>query len=350
MKTWDEIASEVNRVEALCKAWEDDDQTPLVEYEGRNVRAVSQQLDRAWSELYDGVCGPEVEPEAYELVMALDAWIDCVDRFRDDTRANPGGTDAMWKAWTEVLAFAKRKPVAQMLEGICYLSRVQKCSPSQIAKIYEWKDEFGQPDTRRVLAVIESGNEEPVVSPHWQRQRERIAEKWEARESRVRQTVAEPIKVDKAAPKIAPESIETLLEQNVSSRQIARMKNIDQQTVLDYARELGLPVDGQQPPPAMTPEQHLSRVRETENQRLAEAKAYTNAQAEKQRQIEKNGGPNTYTEIGNYKEQVRQMALDGCSKQQIVQGLQAQHPEKCKPSSVAQIMAALEREVAASQE
>lgn len=345
MRSWKEIAAAVKNVEDLAKAWENDDQTPMVEFEMREVRAVSKKLDRAWSELYDLVSSGEIDPIAYPLVMAIDAWIDEVDRFRDSHSANPGGSDELWKAWGEVLILTKREPVPQMLEGIGYLIQVQKCSPSQVAKIYEWKDEFGQPDARRVLQVIQSGQgDEPTVSPHWVRYCEKNAELWEARSSRKRQVVKEVVS-QPDTPFIAPESMETLLEQNVPSRQIARMKNVDQQTVIDYARELGMIVDGQQPAPAMTPEQHLSRVRAAEVEQINNAKSYAaGAKANGE-----NDTPDTHHSLNNYREQVRQMTLDGCSKQQIVQGLKSQHPDKAKPGSVAQIMAAIEREVAATE-
>ena len=105
-------------------------------------------------------------------------------------------------------------------------------------------------------------------------------------------------------------------------------------------------VDGQQPPPAMTPDQHLTRVRLAENEQLAQAKAYAGAAYDS----EVDNEVNTHESLNNYREQVRQMALDGCSKQQIVQGLKTQHPDRAKPGSVAQIMAAIERESAATRE
>ncbi len=344
MRSWKEIAKAVKKVEALAKAWESDDQTPMVEYEMKEVRAVSKKLDRAWSELYDLVASGEIEPIAYPLVMAIDAWIDEVDRFRDSHTANPGGSDELWKAWGDVLVLVKREPVPQMLEPIGYLIQVQKCSPAQVAKIYEWKDEFGQPDARRVLEVIQSGQEsEPTVSPHWTRTCQKNAELWEARSSRKRQVVKEVV-AEPDIPVLAPESMETLLEQNVPSRQIARMKNVDQQTVIDYARELGMIVDGQQATPAMTPDQHLSRVRNAEIEKREEAKSY----AAGAKASEDSSTPNSHYALNNYREQVRQMTLDGCTKQQIVQGLKTQYPERAKPGSVAQIMAAVEREAAAT--
>tara|TARA_R110000751_G_scaffold78820_2_gene159085 strand:- start:3088 stop:4134 length:1047 start_codon:yes stop_codon:yes gene_type:complete len=348
MKTWDEIANQVAKVERKCKEWETDPETPVVDFELQETRAISQKLDRAWSELHDTVCGPDIDPEAYKLVMALDAWIDEVDRFRDSMSANPGGTDELWKSWANVLTYAKKKPVAKMLEGISYLTRVQKCSPAQIAKIYEWKDEFGQPDTRKVLAAIESGNDDPTVSPHWKREVKATSELWEARTSRLRQKKREPQKeITSDRPVIAPESLDTLLEQNVPSRQIARMKNIDQQTVIDYAREIGSIVDGQTPPPTMNAEQHLSKLRQAENIKLEAAREHSKEQQSKNSLSD---GPDTYQQLGNYKEQVRQMAFDNCTKQEILQGLKPQYPDKCKPGSVAQIMAAMDREVGASQE
>ena len=347
MRTWDEIAAAVKATEKACKDWETDEQTPMVEHKMREVRAVSAKLDRQWSELYDLVTGGEIEPIAYPLVMAMDEWIDEVDRFRDSTTANPGGTDELWRAWKVVLELVKRKPVPQMLETIDYLINVQKCSPAQVARIYEWKDEFGQPDSRRVLEIFQSGEEQPpTVSPHWTRLCEKNQASWEARTSRQRQSIAEPVRQLEAVPVVAPETIDTLLEQNVPSRQIARMKNIDQQTVIDYAREVGMVVDGQQPVPAMTPDQHLSRVRNAESTRLAEAKAYSAPANTSDEPLT----ANTHASLNNYREQVRQMALDGCSKQQIVQGLKSQHPDRAKPGSVAQIMAAITRESAATSE
>jgi len=350
MRTWDELSKAVLDVEQQCVKWESDPNTPLVEHELNQVRAVSAKLDRAWSTLYDLVSSGEIEPLAYTLAMSLDAWIDEVDRFRDSNNANPGGTDSMWKAWREVVLLAKRKPVPLMLETIDYLVKVQKCSPIQVAKIYEWKDEFGQPDARRVLASLEAGNgHEPVVSPHWRRECEKNAKLWEARSARQQQVIAVPLPEKQTLSVMAPESMEMLLEQNVPSRQIARMKNVDQQTVIDYARELGMTVDGQQPVPAMTPDQHLSRVRNSENERLAEARAYAAKEAKGDAgPNDEAPGPDTYAHLNNYREQVRQMAFDNRTKQEIVQALKTQYPDKAKPGSVAQIISAISREVAAT--
>lgn len=351
MRTWEEIAEKVKETENLHREWEDDASTPTVEFERREVIAVTQKIDRAWNELYDLVDGQDAEPAAYKLVMLMDDWIDEVDKFRDNPRANPGGTAELWKAWDEVKLHAKQKPQPQMLESISYLARVQKVTPRQIAKMYLWKDEFGDPDTRRVLDVIESGIDEPTPNPSWQKAQDELKDQWERRQSRKRQdrtVVEKPKQTDPI--RIAPESMETLLEQGVPSKQIARMKNVDQQTVIDYARELGVPVDGVVPGPSLTPEQHLSQVREKENAQLAAAKEHLKTAADAAEARERDGEINTYSEIGNYKEQVRQMAFDGCTKQQIVTHLKEQHPDKCKPSSVAQIMAAIEREAAANGE
>ncbi|MFZ9077516.1 MAG: hypothetical protein ACO23H_03210 [Alphaproteobacteria bacterium] len=349
MRSWDEISTAVKETENLHQQWDKDEESPTVTFEYREVKAVSQKLDTQWSNLHDLVCVEKIEPAAYELVMAIDTWIDEVDKFRDDIHSNPGGTKELWQSWDQVLQLAKERPRPLMLEGINYLAKVQKCSPQQIAKIYEWKDQFGQPDVRRVLAVIETGVDEPTVSPHYQRKIDRIAKLWEARQSRTRQVIESPVP-EKPLPVVAPESIEILLEQNVPSRQIARMKNIDQQTVIDYAREIGMVVDGHQPPPSMTPEQHLANVRINENEMLKEAKEFKAQIANVAEAHNVKLRPETYESLNNYKEQVRQMTLDGCTKQQIIEGLQNQHPKRTKPSSVAQIMAAVEREAAASQE
>jgi hypothetical protein len=349
MKTWENIAERVRKLESLHKQWETDAATPTVEHDRQEVRAVSQKLDTEWSNLHDYVAGGDIEPEAYELVMALDEWIDEVDAFRDAYDANPGGTRELWEAWQTVLLHARSKPRPQMLESISLLARVQKVSPSQIAQIYGWKDAYGQPDINRVLDALQNNDDPPTVSPVYLAKRKKIDDAWERRQNRQRQTATEPVKQTKAVS-VAPESIETLLEQNVPSKQIARMKNIDQQTVIDYARELGVIVDGQTPPPALTPDQALSAIREAENERLQEARKLT---AEKQKAAETReaeGQINTYADLNNYREQVRQMAFDGCTKQQIIAGLKEQHPDRCKPGSVAQIMSALEREAAANGE
>lgn len=351
MKTWQELSNRVRELEREHLAWENDDAAPTVEFQRREVKVITQKLDREWSLLCDEIQGGvKIEEVAYSLVLALDEWSDEVDKFRDDHHANPGGSESLWKSWQKALLHAQREPRPIMLESISYLARVQKVTPVQIAKIYHWKDEFNQPDTRRVLSVIESGEDIPTVSPHYLKMQEELREKWEKRQSRKQQNkavVEKPIRTD---PIIAPESIALLLEQGVPSKQIARMKNVDQQTVIDYAREIGVPVDGQAPNPSLTAEQHLTAVREKENEQLSEAKKYMKERQEAAAMREANGEINTYQEIGNYKEQVRQMAFDGCTKNQIVTLLKEQYPDKCKPSSVSQIMAAMEREAAANGE
>lgn len=350
MKSWKEIAHEVRSVEQMCVEWENDVETPTVEFERREVKAITQRLDMAFSGLHDSVCSGEIDEMAYDLVMTIDEWSEEVDRFRDSTSANPGGTREMWDAWAKVVAKATTEPVPHMLEAISTLARIQKCSPLQIAKIYEWRDEFGQPDANRVLMLIESNTDVPTVSPHWLRSQDKIKQKWEARQNRMRQQKTETPKPMPKYPVVAPESMELLLNQGVPSKQIARMKQVDQQTVIDYARELGLPVDGETLAPPMTPDQKLGALRESENARLSEARQEQRQKQDAADRMEAEGTINTYADLGNYKEQVRQMAFDGCSKQQIVASLKEQYPDKCKPGSVAQIMAAMDREAAANQE
>jgi len=351
MKTWQELSNRVRELEREHLAWENDESAPTVEYQRRDVKVITQKLDREWSLLCDEIeGGVEFEETAYPLVLALDEWSDEVDKFRDDVHANPGGSENLWKAWQKALQHAQREPKPIMLEAISYLARVQKVTPAQIAKIYHWKDEFNQPDTRRVLIAIESGEDVPTVSPHYKKMQQDYRDKWEKRQSRKQQTKASVEKPIRTDPIIAPESIETLLEQEVPSKQIARMKNVDQQTVIDYAREIGVPVDGQAPSPSLTAEQHLTAVREKENKQLHEAKKYMQEKQAAASMREQEGEINTYSEISNYKEQVRQMAFDGCTKNQIVTLLKEQYPDKCKPSSVSQIMAAMQREAAANGE
>lgn len=350
MKTWQEIANRVYEVEAMCDAWEKDNDMPTVEYKRQQVKAITKQIDSAWSDLHDFVCSGDAEENAYELVMAIDDWMDEVDRFRDDYTANPGGTEEVWKAWDRVQQLAIEEPVPVMLEAISTLAVLQKCSPLQIAKIYEWKDRFGQWDQGRVLQAIESNQDYPTTNPHWQRRRDKIKADWEARQNRERQQKTETPAPSKKFPKIAPESMETLLNQGVPSKQIARMKQVDQQTVIDYARELQIEVDGEIPAPMQTPRQALSDLRETENKALSNARKAKAEQKQKAQEKEEKGEINTYADLNNYREQVRQMAFDGCTKQQIVSNLKTQFPDKCKPGSVAQILSAMEREAAANQE
>lgn len=350
MKSWDDIAKRVREVEQMSVDWENDVETPTVEYERRQVKAVTQKLDRSWSDLHDFVCGGEIAEEAYELVMLMDDWIEEVDKFRDDNNANPGGTKELWDSWAKVVGKAAQKPQPQMLEAISTLARIQKCSPMQIAKIYEWKDEFGQPDTNRVLGLIEANTDVPTISPHWHRYQEQVKAKWEARQNRMRQQKTDTPKPVTNYPLVAPESMELLLTQGVPSKQIARMKQVDQQTVIDYARELNLPVDGETLPPAMKPDERLSAAREADNDLLKEARRERREKQQAADKMEADGEIDTYSQLNNYKEQVRQMAFDGCTKQQIVSLLKEQHPNRCKPGSVAQIMAAMEREAAANQE
>jgi hypothetical protein len=248
----------VQRLKDTITAWENlpITQAPTTLWRGTPRKQVSQEIEQAAAELFELVNRQDIEESAYPLVLAIDhlddtflAWADMCVQAAD--RADPAGSPEVWGAWTVVLQECTLRTYS-LPEPISALTGAKPpVAPNQIAKIYGWYDENGQPDTQKVQEeVTEPGKHfkpKEWVHPSQRRFQEQKRKEWAERAKRlasVKQTAKAATRPDAPPKREAPESIEDLIRQGVNSTQIAKMKHTTVAEVRALAAELGIPIDG----------------------------------------------------------------------------------------------------------
>lgn len=250
MVTLKKILEGVVVLQRAVTQWENDGSAPVVNWRGSPRRAVSEDIQQAAVALFDLVDRLDVEPDAHALVLAIDAFDDAFTRWAEDCQRRPDQTDpsggtTVWTAYAAVLS-ATKPPVYRKPEPIQALV-AQHVPYAQIAKIYGWRDAAGAPDLHKVQEEITAPGThyKPAewVHPAQRRHEAEIAERWSVRTERLGagrrdNSAARPERRE------APESVEQLIRQGVSSRQIAKMKRISEEDVRAMAAEMGVPLDG----------------------------------------------------------------------------------------------------------
>lgn len=354
--TRSELVGEIKGIEAIIAQWSENPEAPTDFHAGRQVRVISQLMSERWDNLGEMVAVDAVDDGAKRLVLLVDEFHDQLGRFEDKassgaSNVDPGGSTELWQAWENLItAAAQRAPEKKRIEPIAEL-KAQDVPVRQIAKIYDWFDRHGEPDVQKVYEELENPGThyDPAThrTSHERKYDRQLAADWEARSSRRAVSGDERGPKSGRIPDPARESIQDLLEQQVSVKQIAIMKRVDEQTILDLARGLGINTGISAPPPALTPITEHERRLSVEKQRVEQAgiRAQQNARADR---AAKNGAAadddpaakavprpavdeisilETYAESDNAREQVRQMTWDGVEPDQIHEALAPQHPE-----------------------
>lgn len=241
-----EVAEFVQRAKQAVDAWRSQD-IPVVSWRGATVKSMSESVLEALDSLAEMACKCEnVEPDARSLVLAADAlaeellaWAAAVEV--DPQAVNPAGNQELWVAY-EAIMEALVEPPRRLPEPINELTD-QGVSLEQIAKIYGFFDEHGRPSARMVLEEKEKPgthyNSSTWVEPARRRRQSEIDERWKDRKP----VTYEALTGQRERP-VAPETIEELLAQGVSAKQIAKMKNLTESQVKEFAAELGVVADG----------------------------------------------------------------------------------------------------------
>lgn len=249
--------------------WESQD-TPVVRWRGSARKAISGALIEVWYNMIEAVSTMDVADDAKLAVLAIDEfetiledWATKCDLTPED--ADPKGTHDLWVAWRtigESLAVVNHKkpePIQQLV--------VEKVSDRQIALMYGWKTEAGEPDVEKVREEKkEPGkhlNLDTWVHPSEAKRKAEISEKWDKRTDYLAtKNVSSQVKKD------APESLDDLIRQRVGSEQIARMKGVTLDEVRRRAAELKIPLDGQFIP-SVSPDDKMQEMRDAEAEREA---------------------------------------------------------------------------------
>lgn len=242
-----EIVRAVNKVEEAIGWWRTDSEAKIMR-RGRPVKVISQQLFDEFDKLTSAAAEPNdgFHEAAFPIMLALTDWAGKWIKFTDESKAgadvSPSGSPELWSAWDAVLnvrelvKFRKPEPIEQLVkrDGV----------PSwQVAKIYGWKDSQGSDDVTRVQEELEKPGThylpEKWIHPAKSAYDAEIKVRWDKR-TPVAAPVALPDGRSIEAAKIAPEPLDTLIQQKISIEQIAMMKGISVQDVERRAQELNV--------------------------------------------------------------------------------------------------------------
>lgn len=268
-KTRAELLEKLSLFEEVHSAWVDIDISKrgpdnelnglAVEFNGRIVKSVSEEVEEAIADIADFVMDNNFELRAYRLVMAVDGFIDEVFAWyqalnRQDTQAAPDGSIAMWNAMDH-FANAMREKAYRLPEPLSQLvTSKPPISYAQMARMYGFFDAAGNPDTLKLSEEIDEPGRhydpKTWVHPDKAEDQRRLETLWIERSSKfedrkqVNLKAEEPGTIDPSSwgDPDAPESIEELLRTvpTISTDQIARMLKIDEEVVKETAIELGI--------------------------------------------------------------------------------------------------------------
>jgi hypothetical protein len=242
-----------DRFTKLIKAvhdWERNDSSDiLVPWMQSRVKGFSQSLEIAFETFLDETAdaGRDVAPDARLFICRIDQLAHEYDRFKrgiaeESPSCSPGGTDGLWRAFRNVEeAFkqtqnlAKPQPVRQMLEdGVTVM---------QIATIYGWIDEYGNPDVEKVYQ--EQANPgthfdpKTWVHPALKSRQSIINEEWQARTLQHPNGRRKVFTLEEFKPKSnwVPPSLESMVQAGAPAEQIAQVHGITVTEAQDLLNE-----------------------------------------------------------------------------------------------------------------
>jgi hypothetical protein len=281
------------------------------------IKAVSEAVANSLEALFAKVGTLDIATDAHAIVLAIDAFNDRYDEWAELSElspemSSPKGSPEMWAAWGDVMRSLPERP-AKRLETIAQLD-LEKVSDRQIALMYGWKQADGSPDVNKVreerAAPGTHYNAAEWVNPQYAKEDAEIAAKWSERAIRI--TSVESI----AEAKMAPETLDDLIRQDVPSKQIAMMLKIDIEEVKARARALNFPLDGQFVP-SVSPHDRMQDIRD--------------ADVEKRRKLQELAAADSATraaetDVATMPERILSLAADGQNPKQIAKLLSDDYP------------------------
>jgi len=315
------LKAAIDDINDIVTAWDKGDE-PTAIHNGVAVKCLPEQVETQFAALISMAATPDVAEDARETVLALDEF---AQAFRvwseqagiDFDSVKPIGSDEMWSTWTQVNATLKPRP-RKLPERFADLDRSQVPLRQQ-ALIYNFRLPNGEPDLTKLKEEKDSPgkhyNPETWKSPSDERREREVADAWGRRDhyyfAGVFAGYLEPESDDAqrgTQQRIAPESIDHLLDIGVSYDQIARMKGVTVAEVKRHAAAVGFSV-------------HLDT---TADPTLAamEAEQERDQQKEEQAELEANSHP----EIADRDLRIIACSAEGMNYKQIAAALAGDYP------------------------
>lgn len=312
------LAAKIDQTNEAIQDWNDSPDPNLkIVFRGQEVAAVSEQIYKELTELFEMTLTSDVEDVAKPIVLAIDdldaeylGWLESVET--DPEMCNPSGTRELWAKWdavVEALNVAKTPlPLPEPVKAL----QVSRVGLQQIAMIYGWKDSAGNWETWKVQEEIDTPGKhydaKTWVHPTLKRRLASVADAWRTRSR------ASGNEDAKASKREAPESLEELIRQGVPSAQICKMKSCTPDEVKAEAARIGVPLDGQL----------VARVKHVDPRMEAiELEAEIKAEA----QSAMNAEPKPITD------RLRELAARGDSPERIAEILRSENPSM-KPANI----------------
>lgn len=219
---------------------------PLVEWNGIRVKAISESCFDSlvdlckFSAVENADCSEK--PQDREAILALDEFTRKFSEFQQrvattDPTCNPGGTHEMWMALMVLREKVFTPRELKPLESIRRLVEIERVPSPQICQIYGWIAEDGAFETWKIDEELADTGKHSTKDPEWiapdhARYFEQIEATWSNRmpiadflteEEQQFLNRSSKKKRSRSQPD-APESLDELILQGVSTEQIVRMK------------------------------------------------------------------------------------------------------------------------------
>lgn len=315
-----ELSRRVRAVAEVVQWWRTSSGS-LAPYRGREVKAISQEVFEALDKLarIGAMQNDAFHEAARALALAITdfakAWVLYTDRVQAGDDVTPGGDSSVWNTF-DLVVQACDKPSFRHPEPIQQLIHQDKVEAWQVAKIYGWLDDRGNPDPRMVQEELDKPGThyDPKTWKHPAQKllEAEVAAKWSTRTPAVVPESLEEIEEAAAQSQIAPESLDTLISQKVSIDQICAMKQVDRETVERRASELGVVLaDARHIYPA-SPQVAIEETMMREENNKAEFEAMQKEQARARKEA--------------IAARIKELQSSGKSKEEVQQAIAAEFP------------------------
>jgi hypothetical protein len=239
---------------------------PLVEWGGAQVKAISETCFDALVDLckFSSTANEEVseKPQDRKALLALDAFTKTFSEFQQrveaaDPACNPGGTHEMWMALMVLREKVFTPRELRSLESIKRLVEIDRVPSGQICEIYGWIAEDGSYEVHKIDDELSEPGKHSTKDPNWtnpvhRQYSEKIEKAWKERlpitdfltEEEQQFLNNGKKKRKRSQTEEAPETVDQLILQGVSTSQIVAMKpSVTEDQVNARREELSLETD-----------------------------------------------------------------------------------------------------------
>jgi len=261
------LTADIIAVNSAVEEW-DAGLGPIVRWGGYDQKSLSEGLSQRFEQFCESLESDDFHEECWHIVLAADVFADWFGKWQHEVSSGtemvgPSGTPDMWTAWQGLLGQLKKRSIRHV-ESIREFLR-QGVGASQIAKNYNWRQPDGSLDMSRThQAISDPDTVDPQLNPEDEKREEELAARWQSRVVS-RQRKADDLAAVNAP---APESLEELLTlPGVTVAQIKKIKpELDDLTIIDGARRLGIRLSDQQFPTSERPASAVERLRKQEEE------------------------------------------------------------------------------------